>query len=155
MELIVEQKDELYRVEVSMVLTDDTGISHAMGEEMTIPVSQVLTESERLTTCHAAASHLVHKMISKWRIPLVHQVGQAIAGAIQTVQESGGEGPRSASAAGPATYIAERVHPVSPEAPHRSYVEGTNLRYWTRGGKLYCQHGVILYGNKCLQCERS
>lgn len=27
-------------------------------------------------------------------------------------------------------------------------------RYWTENGKLRCQHGVLLYGTKCVRCER-
>ena len=27
-------------------------------------------------------------------------------------------------------------------------------RYQTIGGKLYCKHGILLYGTKCLTCER-
>lgn len=27
-------------------------------------------------------------------------------------------------------------------------------RYWTDGEHLYCRHGIILYGRKCLTCER-
>lgn len=27
-------------------------------------------------------------------------------------------------------------------------------RYWMVRGKLHCRHGVILYGTKCINCER-
>lgn len=27
-------------------------------------------------------------------------------------------------------------------------------RYWIAQGHLYCQHGRILYGTKCVACER-
>jgi hypothetical protein len=40
-------------------------------------------------------------------------------------------------------------------APTPTY-HGQPVRYWNGpGGKLRCVHGVILYGTKCVQCERN
>lgn len=40
--------------------------------------------------------------------------------------------------------------------PSEFYVHprDAGARYWREAGKLHCKHGVILYGTKCVTCER-
>jgi hypothetical protein len=115
MELNIERTDTHYKITISMSIeeTGDPESRTYMEETTLIPLAQCEHPDTIPHVTHGAASHLLHKMINRWRIPLTHATGQAMGEAIRRYQRAHGEVPSSASEAGAAIPVAATL-PTTP-----------------------------------------
>jgi hypothetical protein len=138
MELVIKDAGLSWHVHVAMTLQEvGSEETFTLTGDVDISKGECSTREQAVLTAQGAMSHMTHRMINRWRLPLVHSLREMVVDGIMA-QMGHGEAPRSASEEVAATPIAEGVVPTP--------------IYRVEGGHLHCQHGVILYGTHCTSC---
>jgi len=143
MELKIGTDTDKWNVHCVIMLKEDDDDSemskYTMIGEIDIPKAQCGTPESMQNTVHGAVSHMVHKMVNKWRLSLVHTIREAVIAAIQP-PTSPGEAPRSGGSDASAIDIADGVLPTPPREAVPCEIFGH-------------QYGRGQGGRKCIYCE--